>query len=62
MGLVKNQTWQTYLEIAIIMTGGTMLLNWLGDEITDKGLGNGISVIIFAGIIARFPSGNVANI
>lgn len=57
MGLVKNQTWQTYLEIAIIMTGGTMLLNWLGDEITDKGLGNGISVIIFAGIIARLPSG-----
>lgn len=57
MGLVKNQTPQTYIEIAIIMTGGTMLLNWLGDEITDKGLGNGVSVIIFAGIIARFPAG-----
>src|SRR5699024_2437823 len=46
MGLVKNQTPQTYIEIAIIMTAGTMLLTWLGDEITDKGLGNGISVII----------------
>ena len=57
MGLVKNQTPQTYIEIAIIMTAGTMLLTWLGDEITDKGLGNGISVIIFAGIIARLPSG-----
>lgn len=57
MGLVKDQNWQTYLQIAIIMTGGTMLLNWLGDQITDKGLGNGISVIIFAGIIARFPAG-----
>ena len=57
MGLVKNQTPQTYIEIAIVMTAGTMLLTWLGDEITDKGLGNGISVIIFAGIIARLPSG-----
>lgn len=57
MGLVKSQTWQTYVEIAIIMTAGTMLLTWLGDEITDKGLGNGVSVIIFAGIIARLPRG-----
>lgn len=57
MGLVKNQTPQTYIEIAIIMTAGTMLLTWLGDEITDKGLGNGVSVIIFAGIIARLPNG-----
>ncbi|RHW50662.1 preprotein translocase subunit SecY [Lactobacillus bombicola] len=57
MGLVKSQTPQTYAEIAIIMTAGTMLLTWLGDEITDKGLGNGVSVIIFAGIIARLPRG-----
>ena len=57
MGLVKTQTPQTYIEIAIIMTAGTMLLTWLGDEITDKGLGNGVSVIIFAGIIARLPNG-----
>jgi len=57
MGLVKSQTWQSYVEIAIVMTAGTMLLTWLGDEITDKGLGNGVSVIIFAGIIARLPRG-----
>ncbi|WP_338206969.1 preprotein translocase subunit SecY [Lactobacillus juensis] len=57
MGLVKSQSWQSYVEIAIIMTAGTMLLTWLGDEITDKGLGNGVSVIIFAGIIARLPRG-----
>ncbi|WP_297818115.1 preprotein translocase subunit SecY [uncultured Lactobacillus sp.] len=57
MGLVKSQTPQTYVEIAIIMTAGTMLLTWLGDEITDKGLGNGVSVLIFAGIIARLPNG-----
>ncbi|MDO4912490.1 MAG: preprotein translocase subunit SecY [Lactobacillus sp.] len=57
MGLVKSQTPETYVEIAIIMTAGTMLLTWLGDEITDKGLGNGVSVIIFAGIVARLPRG-----
>mgnify|MGYP001481115485 FL=1 len=60
MGLVKNQTPQTYIQIGIIMTAGTMLLTWLGDEITDKGLGNGVSVIIFAGIIARLPRGLVS--
>lgn len=59
MGLVRHQTPMTYVQIGIIMTGGTMLLTWLGDEITDKGLGNGISVIIFAGIIARLPQGMV---
>lgn len=57
MGLVKSQTPQTYIQIAIIMTTGTFLLTWLGDEITDKGLGNGVSVIIFAGIISRLPNG-----
>ena len=56
MGLVKTQTPQTYIEIAIIMTAGTMLLTWLGDEITDKGLGNGESFIIFACIIDRNPN------
>ncbi|MCT7781504.1 MAG: preprotein translocase subunit SecY [Lactobacillus iners] len=57
MGLVRTQTVETYVQIAIIMTAGTMLLTWLGDEITDKGLGNGVSVLIFAGIIARLPHG-----
>ena len=60
MGLVQNQTPMTYIQIGIIMTGGTMLLTWLGDEITDKGLGNGVSVIIFAGIICRLPRGMVS--
>ena len=38
-------------------TAGTMFLMWLGDQITERGLGNGISVIIFAGIVARIPAG-----
>jgi preprotein translocase subunit SecY len=40
----------------ITLTGGTILLMWLGEQITARGVGNGISLIIFAGIVARFPS------
>jgi len=43
------------LSTIIILTAGTMLMMWLGEQITDKGIGNGISLIIFIGIIARFP-------
>lgn len=38
-------------------TAGTMFLMWLGDQITERGIGNGISMIIFAGIVARIPAG-----
>jgi preprotein translocase subunit SecY len=55
--LVENLSVQTYIVLGIILTGGTMLLTWLGDQITDKGIGNGVSMIIFAGIIARLPQG-----
>jgi preprotein translocase subunit SecY len=40
----------------VTLTGGTILLMWLGEQITARGVGNGISLIIFAGIVARFPS------
>ncbi|MCQ2959096.1 MAG: preprotein translocase subunit SecY [Bacteroidales bacterium] len=45
-----------WLSSIIIMTAGTMFIMWLGERITDKGIGNGISLIIMIGIIARFPS------
>ncbi|WP_028559496.1 preprotein translocase subunit SecY [Paenibacillus pinihumi] len=45
----------TYTMIAIILTAGTAFLMWLGEQITEKGIGNGISIIIFAGIVAGFP-------
>ncbi|MDO5301751.1 MAG: preprotein translocase subunit SecY [Tissierellia bacterium] len=41
--------------IILSVTAGTMFLVWLGEQITEKGIGNGISLIIFAGIVARFP-------
>jgi preprotein translocase subunit SecY len=44
-----------YLYIATVLTAGTAFLLWLGDQITQKGIGNGISLIIMAGIIARLP-------
>ena len=57
MNLVKTPNIQTYLTIGLILTAGTMLTTWLGDMITDRGIGQGISMIIFAGILARTPSG-----
>lgn len=45
------------LIVVATATAGTMFLMWLGDQITERGLGNGISVIIFAGIVARIPAG-----
>lgn len=46
----------TYAYLVTILVAGGMLVMWLGDQITTKGLGNGISVIIFAGIIASLPN------
>jgi preprotein translocase subunit SecY len=46
---------------AIVLTGGTLFVMWLGEKITDKGIGNGISLIIMTGIIAQLPSGITAE-
>lgn len=55
--LVNNPGLKTYLMIGLILTAGTMLATWMGDMITERGLGNGVSMLIFAGIIAQMPSG-----
>ncbi len=54
--LGKNFGVLGYLEVALIMTAGTAFLLWLGDQVTQKGLGNGTSLIIMAGIITSLPS------
>lgn len=54
-GLIKNPGVKTFLMIALVLTAGSMFLTWLGDMITVKGIGNGVSVLIFAGIVARMP-------
>jgi len=55
-GIVDNPGFMSYLYIAIIFAGGTAFLLWLADQITTKGVGNGVSVIIFAGIVADLPN------
>ena len=57
MNLVESPSVQTFLTIGLILTAGTMLTTWLGDMITERGIGQGVSMIIFAGIIARTPVG-----
>lgn len=53
--LTDDSAWG-YTKIIIFMIAGTLILTWLGDQITDKGIGNGISVLIFEGIISSLPS------
>jgi preprotein translocase subunit SecY len=48
-------SWFFILTGVVTLTGGTMLLMWMGEQITARGIGNGISLIIFAGIIAEMP-------
>lgn len=57
--LVSTPNWQTYLLIGFLLTSGTMFAVWLGEMITERGLGQGVSMLIFAGIIARVPAGVV---
>lgn len=56
-GAVINQTIFSFAVIILVLTAGTAFLMWLGEEINDKGVGNGISLLIFAGIVARIPTG-----
>lgn len=52
---ITNPGWQAALVIITTFTAGTAFLMWLGEQITEKGVGNGISLIIFAGIVSRLP-------
>ncbi|SOC09403.1 protein translocase subunit secY/sec61 alpha [Ureibacillus xyleni] len=54
--LIKDTSVLSYLTIAVVLTGGTAFLLWLGEQITSHGVGNGISIIIFAGIVAALPT------
>ncbi len=53
--VVIDPGWFFRITSVITLTGGTILLMWIGEQITSRGVGNGISLIIFAGIVARFP-------
>lgn len=54
--LISTDVWSISV-VVITLTAGTAFLMWLGEQITEKGIGNGISLIIFAGIVSRIPVG-----
>jgi preprotein translocase subunit SecY len=54
-GIVTDPGWFFRIATVITLVGGTMFLMWLGEQITARGIGNGISLIIFAGIVAALP-------
>jgi preprotein translocase subunit SecY len=58
---VQNPGWPFRLMTMITMTSGTAFIMWLGEQITERGIGNGISLIIFAGIVARFPNAVISS-
>ncbi|MCK5511665.1 MAG: preprotein translocase subunit SecY [Thermodesulfovibrionia bacterium] len=59
---VQNPGWSFRLMTMITLTSGTAFIMWLGEQITERGIGNGISLIIFAGIVARFPNAIIDTI
>ncbi len=54
--IVLSPGWSFRIMTVITLTAGTVFLMWLGEQITERGVGNGISLIIFVGIVARMPS------
>ena len=54
--VVQTPGWEFRIITVITLTAGTAFIMWLGEQITERGIGNGISLIIFAGIVARFPT------
>ena len=61
-GIVANPGAFFQISTVLTLTGGTMFLMWLGEQITARGIGNGASLIIFAGIVAAFPSAIVSTL
>ena len=56
-GGMLHPGWASVFEIIVVLTAGTIFLMWIGEQITEYGIGNGISLLIFAGIISRLPVG-----
>lgn len=63
-GALYNTGMLHVITVAVSLTAGTVFLMWLGEQITDKGIGNGISLVIFVNIVSRFPMdiGNVVTL
>ena len=59
--LINPSVWSA-IVIITSFTAGSAIIMWLGEQITDKGIGNGISILLFVGIVARFPADRYDNI
>ncbi len=59
---VINPGWSFRIVTMITLTAGTAFIMWLGEQITERGIGNGISLIIFASIVARFPTAVISTV
>ncbi len=55
-GVVIDPGWPSFIYVATVLTAGVSFLVWLGDRISIKGIGNGLSILIFAGIVSNLPS------
>ncbi len=55
-GVFYDQSWEFLVYAIVAFVAGTLFLMWLGEQISDKGIGNGVSLIIFIGIVLRYPS------
>jgi preprotein translocase subunit SecY len=56
MPYVRDHIWWYYIQTVVVVTTGTMLLMWFGEQITERGIGNGVSLVITIGILARLPA------
>ncbi|MFM1909642.1 MAG: hypothetical protein RLZZ545_340 [Actinomycetota bacterium] len=54
--IIPDTSWQRIVTMIVVMTAGTSVIMWLGELITDRGVGNGMSILIFTSIAASFPS------
>jgi preprotein translocase subunit SecY len=59
---IASPGWDFRLLTMLTLTSGTAFIMWLGEQITERGIGNGISLIIFAGIVARFPQAIISTV
>ncbi len=60
--IVLDPGWRFRLMTVVTLTSGTAFIMWLGEQITERGIGNGISLVIFAGIVARLPSAMTSTV
>ncbi len=60
--IVPDASWTFRIVTILTLTAGTILIMWLGEQITERGIGNGISLIIFSGIVAAIPGGIIRTV